>query len=552
MLAVAVLGSLLAWPQPGQAAGFSVRNQATLLPGVEVRGLRDASLSVDVGRVAKGAGVRIEAVAAAAVAGGVETTSGVCRRVGGILCVNADFASCASCTTAFGGIIRRGVLHRSPVSNHPQLSLGPAGPAAGQLGLSATLEATVTYVDRPPPGLIPSPPKTRVEQVPPLALNAVNRTRGANQVVLYTPAWAPDTRTRGGGEEALLGGLARIGASPVTTRSLLGNGGSKAIPSDGMVLSADGTGRDRMSAFWAKAADPKAVSRSVVLRLTPSRPVEESVGGHPVIMTNGQTVIGGSTDPFATNRHPRTLVGWNGAGDIILATVDGRQPGHSAGVSLVQAADVLRQLGATNGFNLDGGGSSTFVSLAPGGSRTPQVLNRPSDGSERRVTTVLAVIPVNPSSVRVRGAGEAPPQPAPAPPGPPPADEASASGLAASVARTPAPAPTTIAPPTTEAPVITDPPPEVAPDPSTLADIELSAPTPVAVAPIRPRRPATGVPATIAALALLAAAAATFRTSRQGKRLKVAPAPGDPSSPPTVATASVPRPPILVVPPPEG
>ncbi len=527
MLAVVVLGSLLAWPQPGRAASFSVRNQATLLPGVEVQGLRDANgpLSIDVGRVSKGAAVRVEAIASGAVAGGVETTSGVCRRVGGILCVNADFSACQACTTAFGGIIREGVVQRSPVSDHSQLWLGAGGPGAGQLSVSASLEATVTYIDQPAPvaGALPAPPTERVEQVPPLALNAINRTRGAGQVVLYTPAWSGNTRTSRGGDEALLGGVARIGTSPVTTRSWLGNGGSSAIPGDGLVLSADGAGRARMGDFFGRANDPNATRRSVVLRLTANHPVDESVGGHPVIMTNGQTVIGGSTDPFATNRHPRTLVGWNAAGDLILATVDGRQS-SSAGVSLVQAADVLRQLGATNGFNLDGGGSSTFVSLAPGGSRTPQVLNRPSDGNERRITTVLAVVPVNPASVRVRGAGPAPPQPPAAPPGPPPADEASASGLAAAAARARPPATTTTtAPPAAPAPIVTAGlPPESLPDPSALADIELSAPPPVPLAPTRPGRPSTGLPATVAALALLAAAAATFRTSRQSKRLNAA------------------------------
>lgn len=521
VLAVVVLGSLLAWPQPGRAASFSVRNQATLLPGVEVQGLRDANgpLSIDVGRVSKGAAVRVEAIASGAVAGGVETTSGVCRRVGGILCVNADFSACQTCTTTFGGIIREGVVQRSPVSDHSQLWLGAAGPGAGKLSVSASLEATVTYLTPPAGGL--GPPTQRVER-PRLDLDAINRTRGANQVVLYTPAWSGNTRTRGG-DEALLGGVARIGTSPVTTRSWLGNGGSSAIPGDGLVLSADGAGRAPMGAFFGKANDPNAIRRSVVLRLTANHPVDDSVGGHPVIMTNGQTVIGGSTDPFATNRHPRTLVGWNAAGDLILATVDGRQS-SSAGVSLVQAAGVLRQLGATNGFNLDGGGSSTFVSLAPGGSRTPQVLNRPSDGNERRITTVLAVVPVNPASVRVRGAGPAPPQPPAAPPGPPPADEASASGLAAAATRTRPPGTTTTtAPPEPSAPVVTDPlPPESLPDPSALADVELSAPPPMPVAPIHPGHQSTGLPATVAALALLAAAAATFRTSRQSKRLKAA------------------------------
>ena len=522
LLSVAVLGSILAWPSPGEAAAFAVRHRADLLPGVEVRGLRDASLSVDVGRVARGAPVRVEVVTAGAVAGGVETTSAVCRRVGGILCVNGDFAECRTCTTALGGIVHDGVLQRSPLASHSQLSLGPAGPAAGPLGWGATLEATLAYAVPAPPlpspeellrNLLQSPatpvrPNERFETVS-LALDGVNRGRGPNQVVLYTPPWGTGTRTRGGDEAVLGGGPASVGtAVPVVPRPGGGNGGNTAIPGDGMVLSADGAASSRMRAFWAKAADPAAVRRSMVLRPTLSRPTEESLGGHPRILENGQTLFGGS-EPFATGRHPRTLVGWNGAGDLLLVTVDGRQPGHSAGVSLAEAADVLRQVGATSGFNLDGGGSSTFVSLAQGGGGTPRVLNRPSDGNERRVATVLAVVPVDAAAVRTNAAPSAPPPPPPAPPGPPPVDEASTDGLPTRPGNAPVP---TTAPTTSVAPTTTLAPPVPTTQAPEAVAVEVAAPPPP---PNRPGRPSTGVPAALAAVALAAAVAATIRSGRR-------------------------------------
>ncbi len=522
LVAVVVLASMLAWPTPGRAAGFAVRHRSVLLPGVEVQGLRDANLSVDVGRVARGAPVRIEVAAAGAVGGGMETTSEVCRRVGGILCVNGDFAECRTCTTAFGGIVHDGVLQRSPVPDHEQLTLGPAGPASGTLGWGATLEATVTYLERAPlvGSLLPLPPTERVETVR-LAVDALNRGRGPNQVVLYTPPWGGNTMTRGGDEAVLTGGAATVGASVgVTPVALRPGSGSTAIPGNGMVLSAEGAGAGRLRAFWDTAADPAAARRSVVLRTGVDRPAEESVGGHPTVLVNGRTVIGGAREPFATGRNPRTLVGWNPAGDLVLVTVDGRQPGHSTGVSLVEAADVLRQVGATNGFNLDGGGSSTFVSLAQGGGRAPRVLNRPSDGNERRVTTVLAVVPLDAGAVGV-GVPVAAPPPPPAPPGPPPADEASTDGLPAK-AKAPAPT-TTVAPTTTAAPATTTtlPPPVPTTEPPTAAAVELAAPPPP---PPRPGRPSTSGPAAAAALALLAATAATLRTSRRRATRPGAPA----------------------------
>lgn len=534
VLAVVVLASLLSWPAPARAAGFAIRNQADLLPGVKIQSLSGNGLSAHLGRIASGGPARVEVITSGAVAGGVETTSAVCRRVGGILCVNGDFTECRTCTSAFGGIIHDNSLQRSPVGNHPQLWLGPSGPGAGPLGWSATLEATLTYLVPAPPvlgGLLPSgPPTERVERVS-LGLDAVNRGRGANQVVLYTPPWARSTITPNGGDEAVLGGGGPIVGSsvPVNLRAWKGNVGNNAIPGDGMVLSAAGAGTARMRAFWSKAADPAAARRSMVLKTTADRSVEESVGGHPVILANGQTLIGSSRDPFATERHPRTLVGWNPAGELLLMTIDGRQPGHSNGVSLVEAADALRQVGATSGFNLDGGGSTTFVSL-PSGGRSPQVLNRPSDGNERRVTNVLAVIPTNPSAVRSVAAAPPATTPPPAPPGPPPPDPASTDGLPARPNATLAPTPpTTVAPTTTVAAappaIVAVAPPETVPvDGPPEVFYETAAPFSAAPPAPVPSDPATGVAGAVAGLALAAAATGAVRTARRRRPASPAPA----------------------------
>src|SRR5581483_8544093 len=79
-----------------------------------------------------------------------------------------------------------------------------------------------------------------------------------------------------------------------------------------------------------------------------------------------------AADAFTRGRQPRTLVGWNAAGEAWLVTVDGRQPDASVGMTLAEAADFLLALGATDGLNLDGGGSTTFVDDGA-------VVNTPSD-----------------------------------------------------------------------------------------------------------------------------------------------------------------------------
>lgn len=60
-------------------------------------------------------------------------------------------------------------------------------------------------------------------------------------------------------------------------------------------------------------------------------------------------------------RHPRTAMGLTGDGRVLLVTVDGRQPGWSAGMSMHELSHFLRVLGVRDGLSLDGGGSSQMV-----------------------------------------------------------------------------------------------------------------------------------------------------------------------------------------------
>lgn len=89
---------------------------------------------------------------------------------------------------------------------------------------------------------------------------------------------------------------------------------------------------------------------------------------------------------WETTRQPRTIIGEYANGDLILIVVDGRQSDWSSGVTLERLQDKLADLGVKEGYNLDGGGSSTFIFKG-------QVLNRPSDGRQRPVVTNIVVLP---------------------------------------------------------------------------------------------------------------------------------------------------------------
>ncbi len=89
---------------------------------------------------------------------------------------------------------------------------------------------------------------------------------------------------------------------------------------------------------------------------------------------------------WANARHPRTLIGHFQNGDLLFIVIDGRREGWSSGVTLEEAQNKLLEFKVRDAYNLDGGGSSTFY-------YNGKVLNRPSSGSERKVTTNIVIKP---------------------------------------------------------------------------------------------------------------------------------------------------------------
>jgi len=116
--------------------------------------------------------------------------------------------------------------------------------------------------------------------------------------------------------------------------------------------------------------------------------ISDAVTGAPRILTSGKVDVRYKqekmTESFSTVRHPRTGVGIRPDGSVILVTVDGRQATLSRGASLSELAAILIAQGATQGLNLDGGGSSAAIARN-------LVVNSPSDGSQRPVADALLI-----------------------------------------------------------------------------------------------------------------------------------------------------------------
>ncbi len=112
--------------------------------------------------------------------------------------------------------------------------------------------------------------------------------------------------------------------------------------------------------------------------------VAEGVSGHPTLIYRGDRTTDFGGDPTFTNRHPRTAIGLDQTGDVlILVTVDGRSS-TALGMTGGETAELMERLGAHDAVMLDGGGSSTMWIAGRG------IVNDPS-GSLRAVGNQIAV-----------------------------------------------------------------------------------------------------------------------------------------------------------------
>jgi len=86
-------------------------------------------------------------------------------------------------------------------------------------------------------------------------------------------------------------------------------------------------------------------------------------------------VITGEGDDVALQ--PRSALVLTAANELLLVTVDGRNPLHSVGLSTIQLAQVLLEYGAVEAINLDGGASTTLAMADLPGQPT-RLVNIPS------------------------------------------------------------------------------------------------------------------------------------------------------------------------------
>lgn len=119
--------------------------------------------------------------------------------------------------------------------------------------------------------------------------------------------------------------------------------------------------------------------------------IQTAVSGFAIILNNGQ--VNGDK-----SLHPRTGYGLSKDRNyLFFITVDGRQPGYSEGATTKELAIWLKDFGAWDAINMDGGGSTTLVYwdsqqvTEDNPQQAVRLLSHQKDGALRRVAGNLGL-----------------------------------------------------------------------------------------------------------------------------------------------------------------
>ena len=113
-------------------------------------------------------------------------------------------------------------------------------------------------------------------------------------------------------------------------------------------------------------------------------------------LSNYQPLWGESCDQYGqydekTAVKPRMVIGFKEDGTTVFMDIDGRDEvnGHT-GLSCFEAGELMRLAGCKEAFNLDGGGSATLI--VRNEYNDFDIVNIPSDGSERRIGNAILFV----------------------------------------------------------------------------------------------------------------------------------------------------------------
>jgi len=149
--------------------------------------------------------------------------------------------------------------------------------------------------------------------------------------------------------------------------------------------------------------------RLVERRAAPPQPAGDLVQAGPLLVVDGKIVFDAEDDregfsagagqfdsDITEGRYPRAALGITSDSLVALAC-DGRRSNVDGGLSMLELAEVMLELGAESAINLDGGGSTTLVHRGHLLNRPYSTQDQPAPAS-RKVVSALAFEPQAPQA----------------------------------------------------------------------------------------------------------------------------------------------------------
>lgn len=215
----------------------------------------------------------------------------------------------------------------------------------------------------------------------------INKYRQPYAAYMMTSEFSDTTRNTTTGFDVILGsveGEMKIGEKiTAVVESVTENSSAISIPKDKIVITVDSKAPEE----FLLPISTLAVGEKVTINFSATGDKRWSQVKTGMGSVGGRLLINGDVNPdLPTGAAPRTAIGIKDDGSIILYTLDGRKTGHSYGAQLKTLANRMKELGCIDALNLDGGGS-TAISIQLPGNGSSSVINKPSDGKERKLST---------------------------------------------------------------------------------------------------------------------------------------------------------------------
>lgn len=210
-------------------------------------------------------------------------------------------------------------------------------------------------------------------------ITSINKLRTDVGVYLLTNDFSSKTQISSMGKNIVLsindGDFLKVGGElSATVESIYETDKSTEIPEGKMILTAS----NAVSYMLDGINEGDKVSITIASDDKRWEEADYGVGGGTLLIENGQII-----EQTNTGINPRSAFGIKEDGSIVAYTVDGRNNGHSVGMSLYELAHTLYSMGCIYAINLDGGGSTT-AGVRWNGFDYITIQNTPSDGAQRK------------------------------------------------------------------------------------------------------------------------------------------------------------------------